>query len=49
MLNILDGLEGWSLKLYSYGLGWSVDDIQALLMKVRRDIKDPKIHAQQDL
>ncbi|KAI9801056.1 MAG: hypothetical protein M1833_002924 [Piccolia ochrophora] len=48
VLNILDGLEGWSLKLFIHGHGWSVEEIQVLLAKVRNDIKDPKIHSQQE-
>ena len=42
--NTLSGLEGISLKVIG-ALGWSIEEIQALLEEVRKDVKDISIHA----
>jgi len=30
-------------------LGWKAEEVQVMLAKVRKDLRDPKIHAQFDL
>lgn len=44
-----EGLEGFSLALFTRNLGWSVEEVQVLLSKVRKDMADRNIHAQNDL
>lgn len=39
------GAEGFSLRLFINVLGWSYEEVQVLLAKVRRDFKDRSIHA----
>lgn len=43
--NILSGLQGFSLAFYTNGLGWTVEDVEALLVDVRKDVCDTNIHA----
>jgi SAM-dependent methyltransferase len=43
--DILDGLEGFSMKLFTNLLGWSKEDVQTFLVDVRKDLKDRSIHA----
>jgi Methyltransferase domain len=42
--NFLGGIEGISLKVMGL-MGWSAEEIQVFLAKVRNDVKDPSIHA----
>lgn len=44
-INILDGLEGFCLALLTRGLGWKKEEVDVLVARVNRDIKDRKIHA----
>jgi hypothetical protein len=39
------GLEAMSLRLLSRELGWTSQEIAVLLALVKKDIRDPKIHA----
>lgn len=48
-MQIEDGLEGFSLRLFTNALGWKAEEVQVMLAKVRKDLRDPKIHAQFDL
>jgi len=43
--NFLSGLEAMSLMLLTNVLGWSVEDVQLLLVGVRKDFKNRQIHA----
>lgn len=43
--NILEGIEGLSMRPFTKFLQWSADEVQAHLAKTRSDIKNPKIHA----
>lgn len=43
--NFLEGLEGMSLRLFQRGLGWTPEETQVLLAKVRTEVKNPKYHA----
>jgi len=49
LLNVLEGLEGFSMGLFTRVLGWEPEEVQLLLADVRKDLQDPKIHAQVDL
>jgi len=44
LTQIQEGLEA-----FSRFLNWSVDEVQVLLALVRKDLRDPNIHAQLDL
>ena len=49
LIQVEDGLESFSLRLFTTVLGWQLEEVQVLLANVRKDIRDPKIHAQFDL
>ena len=42
-------LEGMSIGYFSRALDWSPDEVQVLLAKVRKELKDPSIHCYQNL
>lgn len=48
LVSLEDGLEGMTLRLLTQVLGWKPESVQVLLANVRRDFRDPKIHAQLD-
>lgn len=37
------------MRLYTQLLGWKTEEVQVLLANVRKDLRDPKVHAQFDL
>ncbi|PVH79468.1 S-adenosyl-L-methionine-dependent methyltransferase [Cadophora sp. DSE1049] len=43
--NMLSSLEAVSLAIFTRGLGWSKEELDVLLAKVRNEMKDTKIHA----
>jgi len=45
LVNSLDGLEGYSMALLTRGLGMSNEEVQVFLADVRKDMKNPRIHA----
>ncbi|KAJ9150561.1 S-adenosyl-L-methionine-dependent methyltransferase [Coniochaeta hoffmannii] len=45
---VLQGLEGFSLRLFCDVLGWQQEEILVLTSKVRKELKDMKIHPQID-
>ncbi|KEY70332.1 hypothetical protein S7711_11082 [Stachybotrys chartarum IBT 7711] len=45
LANIGGGLEGLSMALLTRGCGWSKDEVLAFLPSVRKDLRDPRIHA----
>ncbi|KAH3913942.1 hypothetical protein HBH56_096300 [Parastagonospora nodorum] len=42
---MLEGIEGLSLRLYTFYAGWSLDELKVLLAKVRTELRDPGCHA----
>ena len=48
-MQIMEGLEAFTLRLFTKILGWDVQEVQVLLAMVRKDLRNPKIHAQFDL
>lgn len=44
MENILDGLHGFSIGLFTKMLGMSVQEVELLLVDVRKDLRNTKIH-----
>lgn len=49
LVQLKDGLEGFSLRLFTHALGWAPEELQDLLGKVRKDLGDKTIHAQNDM
>ena len=48
LAQVLSGLEGFSLRLFCHVLGWKREEVLVLLTKVRKELKNPDIHAQFD-
>ncbi|KAH6874267.1 S-adenosyl-L-methionine-dependent methyltransferase [Thelonectria olida] len=42
--NVMPSLEGFSMALFTRVLGWSRQEVEVFLVKVRKELKDPKIH-----
>jgi hypothetical protein len=42
--NYLDGIQAWSLQLFTRGLNWTKDEIEVYLVHVRRAISDRSVH-----
>ena len=49
LMQIENGLEGLSMRLFTGVLKWEEGEVRALLEEVRRDLRDPGIHAMFDL
>ncbi|KAH6708972.1 S-adenosyl-L-methionine-dependent methyltransferase [Leptodontidium sp. MPI-SDFR-AT-0119] len=45
MENWVGGLEGLSMAFFTRGLGWSKEELEVYLVKVRQDMRNRKIHA----
>ena len=45
VVGLLDGLSGLSQRVFTNGLGWSVEEMEVLLMQVRDDLRNRKIHS----
>ena len=43
--DLMNGLEGISMKVLTGFMGWTPDEVRALLVGVRQDVKDRSIHA----
>ncbi|KAL8805224.1 MAG: hypothetical protein Q9182_002099 [Xanthomendoza sp. 2 TL-2023] len=48
LVQIEDGLEAFTLRLFTQVLGWKTEEVQVLLANVRKDLRNPKIHVQFD-
>ena len=44
MENILDGLHGFSIGLFTKMLGMAAEEVELMLMDVRKDLRNTKIH-----
>ncbi len=49
LVQVEDGLEAFTLRLFTQALHWKPEEVQVLLANVRKDLRDPKIHVQYDL
>ena len=49
LVQLKEGLEGFSMALFTRILGWSPDEVRILLSKVSKDLSDKNIHAQNDM
>jgi len=45
MTNMLDGLDGFTVRLWTMALGMTPEEVQAFLVPVRKDLRDTKIHS----
>lgn len=45
LIDMLDGLEGFTFRLWTTVLGWSVEETESFLVCVRRDVQNRNIHA----
>jgi len=43
--NLLDGVQAWSLQLFTRGLHWTKDEIEVYLVHVRKALSDRSVHA----
>lgn len=43
--NALQGLQGFTIGLFTRILGWSLEKTEAFLLEVRKDLEDKEIHA----
>ena len=48
LVQLEDGLEGFTLRLFTQHLDWKIEEVGVMLAKVRKDLRDPRIHAQYD-
>ena len=48
LIQVEEGLEGFTLRLFTQVLKWDPKEVQVLLANVRKNLRDPKIHAQYD-
>ena len=48
-LQTKEGLEGFTLRLFTKVLGWQIEEVQVLLAAVRKDMDNPKIHVYMNL
>lgn len=45
LINFVHGIEGLTMRIFSKGLGMSVEEIQLLLMEVRKEAENSRIHS----
>lgn len=45
MMNLLEGIEAFTLRLWTQQLGWSTERIQLFLTEVRKDIMNRNVHS----
>jgi len=45
LVNMTEGIEGLTIRLFSKGLGMSIEEIQLLLVDLRKELKNSKIHS----
>ena len=45
LVNMVDGVEALTMRLFSKGLGMPLEEIQILLMNIRKEAKNSKIHS----
>lgn len=45
LLQSLEGIDGWSMSLFTRVLGWSPEEVQVHLARARKDHRNPAIHS----
>lgn len=48
MTGLYEGLQGISLRAFTKILGWTPEELELLLVDVRKDLRNPKMHAMFD-
>ena len=43
-VNMIEGMESYSLALFTRVLGWSVEEVQVFFTGVRRELLDRSLH-----
>lgn len=43
--NMAPSLEGFSMALFTRVFGWTKEEVEVFLVDVRKEVKDPRIHA----
>ena len=43
-LQIMEGLEAFTLALFTREAGYTVDEVKVICANIRKEIKDPKMH-----
>ncbi|KAL3472256.1 S-adenosyl-L-methionine-dependent methyltransferase [Aspergillus californicus] len=43
-----EGIEGWSMFLLTTVMGWAREEVEIYLSRMRKGLRDPKIHAYQE-
>jgi hypothetical protein len=46
LLGFLDGLEAMSLRMLMNVRRWEIEEVKVFLSLVRKDLRNPKFHAQ---
>lgn len=44
-MNMITGMEGFTLRLWTGVLGMPAEEVQRTLTQVVKDLQDPKLHA----
>ncbi|KAJ2905791.1 uncharacterized protein MKZ38_004468 [Zalerion maritima] len=45
LANVSSGTEGLTMASFTRGLGWTKDEVMTFCVNLRRELKDPRIHA----
>lgn len=45
LIGLLDGISGLSQKVFTHGLQWTIEEMEVLLMQVRDECKNRRIHS----
>ncbi|EXJ53420.1 uncharacterized protein A1O5_13354 [Cladophialophora psammophila CBS 110553] len=45
MINMLEGLDGFTVRLWTTALGMTAEEIRIFLVQVRKDLRDTRIHS----
>ena len=45
LIGLLDGISGLSQKVFTHGLQWTIEEMEVLLMQVRDECKNRKVHS----
>jgi Methyltransferase domain len=48
LMQYLDGVEAFTLALYTRVLKWSYEEVQLFLVEVRKEAQNPRVHSQYD-